>query len=65
MGLYIAISVVWRQFHQIVEHVHDWHHCEHSLLVVGLMLVVSFGEWLRIQLGLSTQPVQLHFDVIC
>ncbi len=50
MRLHIAIVVVWKQFHQIVEHVHDCHHCEHSLLVVGLMFVVSFGECLRVQL---------------
>jgi hypothetical protein len=35
MGLQIAIVVVQRQQHPIVEQVHDCHHCEHSLPVVG------------------------------
>jgi len=30
-----TIVVVWKQLHQIVEHVHDYHHCEYSLPVVG------------------------------
>jgi hypothetical protein len=56
--------VVWRQLHQMVEQVHDYHHDEHSLPMVGLMSVVLFDEWLRTQLHLSTQLVQLHFDVV-
>ncbi len=47
----MAIIVMPRQLHQIVEHVHNCHHCDYSLLEVGLMFVVSFGEWLRTWLG--------------
>jgi hypothetical protein len=32
--------------------------------MVGLMFVVFFNEWLKVLLGLSTQLVQLHFDVV-
>ncbi len=64
LGLQIAMVVLRRQLYQTIEQVHDCHHDEHvSLLVVGLMNVVLLDERLRMQLGLFTQPVQLHFDV--
>jgi len=47
MGLQIAMVVIWRQLHQMVEHVHDCHHGENSLPVVGLMFVVLVDEWLK------------------
>jgi hypothetical protein len=63
MGLQITMVVLCRQLHQTTEQVHDCHHNEHvSLFVVGLMNVVLLDEWLRMQLGLFAQPVQLHFD---
>jgi hypothetical protein len=31
--------------------------------MVGLMSMVLFDEWLKAQLGLFAQLVQLHFDV--
>jgi hypothetical protein len=49
--------VLHKQLHQIVKHVHGCHHDEHSLLVVGLMFVVLFDEWLRVWLGLFAQPI--------
>jgi hypothetical protein len=64
MGLQIAMVVVWKQLHQMVEHVHDYHHGEHSLHVIGLMFVVTLDEWLKTQLRLFAQLVQLHFDVV-
>jgi hypothetical protein len=36
------------------ERVHDYHRDEHSMLVVGLMFVVLFDEWLRSGMGIST-----------
>jgi hypothetical protein len=64
LGLQIAMVVLQRQLHQTTEQVHDCHHDEHvSLLMVGLMYLVLFDEWLKMQLGLSTQPIRLHFDV--
>jgi hypothetical protein len=64
MGLQIAMVVVRRQFHQMDEHVHDCHHDKHSLPMVGLLFMVFFYEWLKTLLGLSTQPILLHFDVV-
>jgi hypothetical protein len=52
------------QPHQMVEHVHDCHHYEHSLPLVRLLFMVFFYEWLRALLSFSTQLVQLHFDVV-
>jgi hypothetical protein len=43
----MAIVVMQRQLHQIVEHVCNYHHCDYSLLKVGLMFVVSFGKWFK------------------
>jgi hypothetical protein len=57
MGLQIAMVIVGRQLHQIVEQIHDCHHGEHSLLAIELMFVVLFNEWSREQMGLSTQHV--------
>jgi hypothetical protein len=48
----------------MIEQVHDYHHDEHSLLMFGLSFVVLLDEWLRVQLGLFTQFVWLHFDVV-
>jgi hypothetical protein len=56
--------VVWKQFHQTTKQVHDYHHDKHSLLVVGLLFMVFFYEWLRAFMGFFTQQVLLHFDVI-
>jgi hypothetical protein len=56
--------VVWKQFHQMVKQIHDYHHDKHSLPMIGLLFVVFLDEWLRTLLGLSTQPVLLHFDVV-
>jgi hypothetical protein len=56
--------VMWKQLYQIVEQVHDCHHDKHSLPMVGLMFMVVSNEWLRVLLGLSTQLVRLHFDVV-
>ncbi len=36
-------------------------HC--SLFIVGSRFAVSLSEWLTVRLGLSTQLVQLQFDV--
>jgi len=48
----------------MVEQVHDCPHDEHSLPMVGLMFVVMFDEWLRTRLGLFSQHVRLHFNVV-
>jgi hypothetical protein len=32
--------------------------------MVGFMFVLSFGEWLRVMLSPSTQPIQLQFNVV-
>ncbi len=48
----------------MVDHVHDRHHYEHSLPLVGLLFVVFFYEQLRALLGLFVKLVLLHFDVI-
>jgi hypothetical protein len=50
--------------HQMVKQVHDCHHYEHSPPSIGLLFVVFLDEWLKVRLGLSTQPVLLHFDVV-
>ncbi len=42
------------QPHQIVEHVHDCHHYEHSPPLVGLLFMVFLDEWFRVLLGLPT-----------
>ncbi len=56
--------VLGKQLHQTTEQIHDCHHDEHvSLPMFGLMYVVLLHEWLRMQLGFSTQPIRLHFDV--
>jgi hypothetical protein len=60
----MAIGITWRQLHQIIEHVHDCHHCDYSLPRVGLMFVVSLGEWLKVWLSPSTQLVWQQFDVV-
>ncbi len=52
--------VIRRQIHQMVEQVHDYHHDEHSLPMVGLLFVVFIAKWLKMLLGLSTQPILLH-----
>jgi len=64
LGLQIAMVVVQRQLHQMVEQVHDCHHDKHSLLVVGLSFFVFIDEWLKALLGFSKQLVVLHFDVV-
>jgi hypothetical protein len=56
--------VVQIRLHQMVEQVHDYHHYEHSLPLVGLLFMVFLDEWLRMMLSFSTQPVLLHFDVV-
>ncbi len=48
MGLHIAMVVLRKQLHRITEHVHDYHHDEHSLHVIGLMCVVLLDEWLGV-----------------
>jgi hypothetical protein len=48
----------------MTEHVHDCHHDEHSLPMVAWMYVMLLDEWLKAQLGLFTQLVLLHFDVV-
>jgi hypothetical protein len=53
LGLQIVMVVEQIQPHQTVEHVHDYHHYEHSPPSVGLLFVVFFDEWLRMLLGLS------------
>jgi hypothetical protein len=60
----MAIGVMWRQLHQIVEPVHDCHHCDYSLPRVGLMFVLSLGEWLKVWLNPFTQLVRLQLDVV-
>jgi len=60
----MAIGVMWRQLHQIVVQVHDYHHCGYSLHGVGLMFVVSLGEWLKIWLSPFIQLVRLQLDVV-
>jgi hypothetical protein len=52
MGLHITVVVVWRQLHQTVEQVHDYHHNKDSFPVVGLLFVVFHNEWLKALLGL-------------
>jgi hypothetical protein len=47
--------VVHIQPHQTVEQVHDCHHYEHSLPLVGLLFVVFSYEWLQMLLGLLAQ----------
>jgi hypothetical protein len=64
--------VVQIQPHQTSKHVHDCHHYEHSLPLVGLLLVVFLDEWLRALLGLfahtrkkmqiSNQPVSNYMS---
>jgi hypothetical protein len=44
MGLQIAMVVVQKQFHQMDEQVHDYHHDKHSLPVVGLLCMVFLAE---------------------
>jgi hypothetical protein len=56
--------VMSKQFHQMTEQVHDYHHDKHSLPMVGLLFVVFLDEWLKVLLGFFTQPVLLHFDVV-
>jgi hypothetical protein len=60
----MAIGVMWRQLHQIIEQVHDCHHCDYSLHGVGLMFAVSLGEWLKVWLRPSTQLVRQQLDVV-
>jgi hypothetical protein len=55
---------MWRQLHQIFEHVHDCHHCEYSLPGVGLMFVLSLGEWLKVWLSPFINLVWLQLDVV-
>ncbi len=64
LGLQIAMVVMWRQLHQTDEQVHDYHHDKHSLPMIGLLFVVFLNEWLKVLLGLFTQSVLLHFDVV-
>jgi hypothetical protein len=52
------------QPHQTIEHVHHCHHYQHSLPLVGLLFMVFPNEWLRALLGLFTQLIFLHFDVV-
>jgi hypothetical protein len=56
--------VIQKQLHQTIEQVHDCHHDKHSLPSIGLLFLVFLDEWLRMMMGLSPQPVLLHFDVI-
>jgi hypothetical protein len=48
----------------MTKQVHDCHHYEHSPPSAGLLFVVFLDEWLRMLLGLYTQLVLFHFDVI-
>jgi hypothetical protein len=32
--------------------------------MVGLMFMVSLGEWLKVRLGPFAQPIWLQFDVV-
>jgi hypothetical protein len=43
-GLWIAMVVVWKQFHQTTKQVHDCHHEEHSLPMFGLLFMTLFDD---------------------
>jgi hypothetical protein len=45
------MAVIHKQFHQMVEQVHDYHHAKHSLPLVGLLFLVFLDEWLKVLLG--------------
>jgi hypothetical protein len=53
----MAIVVMQIQLHQFVRHVCNYHHCEYSLFKIGLMFVVSFGEWFKTLLGFLEQSI--------
>jgi hypothetical protein len=48
----------------MAKQVHDYHHYEHSLPLVGLLFMWFLDEWLIARMGLSAQLVLLHFDVV-
>jgi hypothetical protein len=53
--------VLWRQFHQMTEQVHDY---QHSFLVVGLMFVVLFDEWLKIMTLCTVSLAKLQMVIV-
>jgi len=53
--------VLWRQFHQMIEHVHDY---QHSFLVVRLMFVVLLDELLKIMTLCTISLAKLQMVIV-
>jgi hypothetical protein len=64
LGLQIAMVVEQIQLHQTTEHVHDYHHYEHSPPSIGLLLWCFLMSWLGVLLSLYAQLILLDFDVV-